>query len=80
MSADDQGTVIVWDLFRPLRGRDLATKMANAHERFKSDARDPAALATLREWYAYCGRELPAQVLAKGSGAAPGVSESAGSR
>ena len=73
VSADDHGTVLAWDLFRPLQGRDLARRMARAHERLKSDPDDKPALALLGEWYAFCGREMSEDERSRRTGAPGGA-------
>lgn len=70
VSADEAGVVKAWDLFRPLRGRELELKLATVHEQLKADPRNRAASATLSEWYAFCGRDVSRQMLANRAGGA----------
>ena len=58
VSADETGTVLAWDLRRPLRCRDLENKMASRAEFMKNGQVDPDP-AALREWYAFRGRPSP---------------------
>jgi WD40 repeat protein len=58
VSADQLGTVRLWDLMRPARCRELEQQMAQAHDLIETDPASPAARATLRAWYAFRGHDV----------------------
>lgn len=68
VSADETGTVLAWDLRRPLRGHDLENRMASRGELMKNGQVDPDP-AVLREWYAFRGRPSPPPPLTARAGA-----------
>jgi hypothetical protein len=59
VSVDAHGRCKSWDLMRPARCRDLEQRMARAHELLKKNPGDHEALETLRQWYAFRGRDFP---------------------
>jgi len=50
-------SVSLWDLTRSARHFGFASRVDDARSRLRSDPRDPAALATLGEWYAFRGAD-----------------------
>ena len=58
VSADALGTVRVWDLMRPARSRELEQQMAMAYELLAGNPTSPDAMKTLRNWYAFQGRDV----------------------
>jgi len=44
---------------RPARCRELEQQLAIAQERLENNPDEPSALATLRDWYAFRGRDVP---------------------
>jgi hypothetical protein len=63
VSVDQRGAVKAWDLFRPARLHDLEQKTADALEHIEKDPNSQTAVNTLREWYAFHGRDVSLQAL-----------------
>ena len=59
VSGDDTGAVIVWDLLRPLRDRELETGLNRAIEGLPTGESDLTAEAAFRRWYEFRGRSFP---------------------
>ena len=68
VSGDETGAVLVWDLLRPLRGRDLEQKLQATHERLASDPADAGAHAALREWLSFRGHSTDSAAPAAATG------------
>jgi hypothetical protein len=54
-SASEDKTVKIWDFSRPRRYREFERRIEQAEAALSSAPEDPAALATLGEWYAFRG-------------------------
>jgi uncharacterized protein HemY len=56
LSAGDDATCRIWDLSRPAKYRIFGPRLEAAYQSLRADGRDPAALMTLGEWYAFRAR------------------------
>ncbi len=57
LSGSHYGTLVLWDFARGVAHRGFEPRVAAAQVRLKQAAGDPAALATLGEWYAFRGMD-----------------------